>query len=213
MKAWRGAREPGSWLAVGLCAAIAAACSSRDTASSEPQSARCATCHLQEFQSTTHPPHPGVRPTTCGVCHTESSWHPSRLVHSFPLAGAHAKAACFACHEGTTPTFEGTTTECARCHGRERETANAKVPHHDTFEQVCSTCHTTEAWKPALAHDSAFPSASIAVVASPPVSTVKPAGTGSAHTLPPKAKPVATRTTPWPTNPGIVSGASQAKKR
>ena len=32
---------------------------------------RCASCHTPEFNATTHPPHPGARPTACGACHTQ----------------------------------------------------------------------------------------------------------------------------------------------
>jgi len=142
----------------GLAAALVAfvgslvGCKTPAPAAEQAPSARCANCHLSEYQSTTHPPHPGVRPLTCAVCHNESSWHPSRLVHSFPLEGAHAKADCFACHHKPEPVFEGTTQLCSVCHAKERQQADQKVPRHASFASDCRTCHDTVNWKNTLAH-------------------------------------------------------------
>lgn len=210
-----------------LALACALSCSSsggsaQESADIRPPSASCAGCHLQEYQATTHPPHAGARPTTCGVCHGEAGWHPSRsvLVHSFPLEGAHAKAACFDCHSGPTPVFEGTTKQCFDCHQKEQTSANARIEHHSTFPSQCDTCHTTTAWKPTLPHDTAF--------AAVPDSTVRLGG-ASAASMPgvvePIAKPTVARTQStagavWPKQtpsktpkPDQVSGASRIKKR
>src|SRR5215471_15180549 len=109
-----------------LLSSLLAACDQIDvTSAAEPPSARCASCHLPEYLAADHPPHRGVKPTTCSTCHTQSSFHPARLEHSFPLDGAHAKADCFACHTGTAPLFEGTTKSCATCHANEHARANA----------------------------------------------------------------------------------------
>ncbi|MEP7050222.1 MAG: hypothetical protein ABJB12_07715 [Pseudomonadota bacterium] len=194
-------------------------CSAQSSDSAEPPSARCASCHLQEFQSTTHPPHPGVRPTTCAVCHGETGWHPVRspFLHSFPLEGGHSKLTCFACHGGASPQFEGTTHECVACHRQEQASANVKVAHHDTFPAKCDTCHTINAWKPTLPHDETFaePASATEPAAAPP-------GSSSANALgstPPAAKkpvPGVSRpsTTPKKTwTPDQVSGASRVKQR
>jgi hypothetical protein len=196
------------------------ACSAPDSAavgSVEPPSARCAACHLQEFQATTHPPHPGVRPTTCAVCHSETDWHPARkvLVHSFPLDGAHAKTACFNCHGGPTPVFEGTSKPCANCHQKEHDSANAKVERHSSFPDECQTCHTTTAWKPTLPHDEP-PST---VDATEPPSAPAASSALSNATKPALKPPKAPSTTPPPISnnktpkPDQVSGASRSKKR
>lgn len=205
-----------------LCCSLSG-CSANESATAEPPSLRCASCHLQEYQATSHPPHPGVRPTTCGVCHGEAGWHPARsaLVHSFPLQGGHAKAACFACHRGPTPTFEGTTNQCSVCHQTEHTSANAKVEHHASFSSQCETCHGTTAWKPTLPHDEAFADAPPDAEA-PARSAPVPRAAGSAG---PASKPAPSKTLPagsaaWsnkapsnPSKPDQISGASRVKKR
>jgi hypothetical protein len=193
-------------------------CSTNDHTDAEPPSASCAGCHLQEYQATTHPLHAGVRPTTCGVCHDEAGWHPARsaLVHSFPLEGAHAKAACFDCHRGPAPTFEGTTKQCFDCHQKEQAFANAQIEAHSTFPSQCETCHTTTGWKPTLPNDATFAAVPDKTV---PLGSASVASTSSARE--PVTKPSVTKTQStagevWPnktSKPDQVSGASRLKKR
>jgi hypothetical protein len=193
-------------------------CSANDSHDAQPPSASCAGCHLQEYQATTHPPHAGARPTTCGVCHGEAGWHPARsaLVHSFPLEGAHAKAACFDCHRGPAPIFEGTTKQCLGCHQQDQASANAQIEDHSTFPSQCETCHTTTGWKPTLPHDAAFAAAPDKAV---PLGGASVASTPSARepvTKPSVAKTQSTAGAVWPSKtskPDQVSGASRVKKR
>lgn len=201
-----------------LCSLVCA-CSAERASVTDPPSARCASCHLPEFQSTTHPPHPGVRPTTCGVCHGETGWHPARspFLHSFPLQGGHAKPACFACHTGATPRFEGTTHECAACHRQDRATADAKIAHHDTFSAECDTCHTINAWKPTLPHEAFVePSDDAEPAAARPSPVPAPKSPGARLTTG-KSAPASTARPhtpsgkPW--TPDQVSGASPVKQR
>ena len=102
----------GDWACLGALALVPLcgllpACDGIDvTSSAALPSARCASCHLPEYLAADHPLHRGVKPTTCATCHTQESFHPMRLEHSFPLDGAHAKADCFACHSGAAPVFE-----------------------------------------------------------------------------------------------------------
>ena len=63
------------------------------------------------------------------------------------LSGKHVGAACFYCHEGTPPVFEGTTKLCFGCHEPERK--KVTQPDHTHFPSTCEDCHTTAAWKPA----------------------------------------------------------------
>lgn len=189
-------------------------CSAKGNGKVDPPSARCASCHLPEFQSTTHPPHPGVRPTTCGVCHGETGWHPARspFLHSFPLAGGHAKPACFACHTGATPQFEGTARECVACHQRDQGAANAKVARHDTFPGTCDTCHTINAWKPTLPHDAAFTEPLSEPESTPVPPSVSAPGSAHATSKKPPASTTRPSTAPKKTwTPDQVSGASRVK--
>jgi hypothetical protein len=141
-------------------------------------------------------------------------------VHSFPLEGAHAKAACFDCHRGPTPIFEGTTKQCSDCHQKEQASANAQVEDHATFPSQCDTCHTTTAWKPTLPHDAAFAAVPDKAL---PLGSASAASTPSA--VEPVAKPAVAKTQStagavWPnkapsktSKPDQVSGASRVKKR
>jgi hypothetical protein len=204
-------------LACALSSAWAwAGCTADTGTSTEPPSGRCASCHLQEYRATTHPPHAGVRPMTCGVCHSQTSWHPAQLVHSFPLDGAHATTACFACHQGPSPAFEGTNRQCLGCHEKDHQSADARIQHHASFASQCDTCHSTSAWKPTLPHDES--------ALAPPGLGARPA-TGPAlppvsATKPPKAatgpRISTTASAAWPTKgpaPDQISGASRTKKR
>jgi hypothetical protein len=123
---------------------------------------RCATCHLAEFDAVRggRTPHPGVRPTSCGACHLETSWKPWRVDHPWwALTGAHLRAAqdetaagdekqvkCFWCHRGEPATWKGTRKECIACHQEDR--AKSRFPGHETFADTCEDCHSTDKWKP-----------------------------------------------------------------
>lgn len=199
------------WCAVSY---VTCGCSFDTSSKVEPPSARCATCHLTEFKSTTHPPHPGVRPITCGVCHGESGWHPARspFLHSFPLAGGHAKPACFSCHTGATPQFEGTTHECLACHKKDQAAANLNVAHHSTFPEKCDTCHTINGWKPTLPHDAGLteaPSQEEQPAAPPSASALGSAQPKSKKPVPSSAHPSTGSKKTW--TPDQVSGASRVR--
>ena len=148
-------RRSDAWIAaVVLAAATAAACGGgRDSAASkagaserEPRDPRaCSGCHLPEYRSA--PDHVGKKPTTCAVCHATTTWDPAPVDHGFwPLTGAHVKTACFACHVGEPPVFEGTAKDCVGCHRKDYERAPDHVGRRPT---TCEQCHTTDAWKPA----------------------------------------------------------------
>ncbi len=94
--------------------------------------------------------HVGVRPTQCGVCHTQDAWSPSVLNHPWPLTGAHAKAACEDCHaaeKGKAPVYEGTSKLCVDCHRDDYD--GATYPGHSKFATTCADCHSTTAFRPA----------------------------------------------------------------
>lgn len=113
-----------------------------------PPSAECVQCHAEDYARADHPPHAGVRPDTCGVCHTESAWHPDVLHHEWELTGAHASedTRCFDCHLGTPPVYEETPDQCVDCH---RDDERGAFDAHHGFGTECASCHTTTAWRPA----------------------------------------------------------------
>ena len=127
--------------AVGLCG-----CAGRGReAATQPN--ECASCHMPEYLAVEKPPHAGVRPTECNVCHAQSGWSPAFFKHPWPLEGAHAKATCGECHRGQPPAYEGTSALCVSCH--ERDFEDSDFPGHPRFAKTCENCHSTTAWTPA----------------------------------------------------------------
>jgi hypothetical protein len=184
--------------------------------------AACADCHMSDYRGARR--HEGEKPTTCGVCHTQAGWHPTRTDHEWPLTGAHAKTKCFDCHGAQAPRFHGTPRACVACHRAEYERA-PRHPGH--FATTCERCHSTAAWKPTLErHDgeehrpSPLPTATASAEAPPVVTakprpsvTPKPRPTARPHpTAMPtsRPRPTATPTTaPTTTLPDAVTGASR----
>ena len=186
-----------------------------------PPSPECAACHLADYRSVTHPPHAGVKPTKCAVCHASYEWRPSRLEHAFPLTGAHAQASCFGCHRGTPAVFEGTPKACVACHRADYD--RSTFPGHSRFPLTCDDCHSTSAWKPPLPtfvpHEQASGGAAGADARAARPAPVKPRTTPAPTPAPvttpvPRPRPTANRPRPVPTtppNPDSVSGGSRRR--
>jgi len=101
----------------------------------------CVDCHSADD------PHAGKFGTDCATCHTAEDWSIiidesfDHSLTSFSLTGAHARVAtCASCHKGGQ--FTGTPTTCAGCHAPDDA-------HGGAFGKNCSSCHSTDAWKPA----------------------------------------------------------------
>ncbi len=183
-----------SSLALGAGMIVAGSAAYVASASAHPSvepsvAAQCAECHMSDYRHARH--HAGEKPTTCGVCHAQSGWHPTHLEHPFALTGAHAKAKCFDCHKAEK--FHGTSNACIDCHREEYE----RAPHHaGHFATTCDDCHSFDAWKPTLPHHEQTPpvptepppppSATVTASAPPP-----PRATA---TIKPKPRPTATVT-------------------
>ncbi len=105
----------------------------------------CVSCHMPEYLDVRKPPHDGVKPTTCGVCHSQQGWTPSVLDHPWPLTGKHEKADCFKCHSTKPPKFKGTDKACYACHAAEYD--KPPFPDHMLLQKTCEDCHTTTDWK------------------------------------------------------------------
>ena len=100
-------------------------------------------------------------PASCAGCHDEQRWTNSRYnvarhaPRTFPLTGAHGRAACARCHG--TKLAAAAQTACSSCH---------RDPHRPSLGANCSQCHSTSSWSggptaaraPATFHDrTAFP--------------------------------------------------------
>ena len=119
----------------------------------------CAGCHMPDYNQTTNPNHVTAQfSTDCKTCHSETAWVPSAFNHNnvFPLKGAHASAACTACHLNgnySTPP----PTNCAGCH--QADYNQTQSPNHASagFPTACDDCHSESAWTPAtFNHDGMY---------------------------------------------------------
>jgi len=100
----------------------------------------CVPCH-EDY-------HKGRLGPTCLQCHNYQDWKTVKIEqfdHSrtrYPLTGQHAQVQCAKCHTNGPdgkPQYAGIPfSQCSDCH---------KDPHHGSFKQSCSVCHTTFGWK------------------------------------------------------------------
>lgn len=96
----------------------------------------CLSCHAADDT------HRGFLGPDCQKCHTPGGWREVTFRHErdthFPLEGAHADAACRACH--SAPPFGAElATDCASCHARDDV-------HRGRNGSDCGRCHTAVAW-------------------------------------------------------------------
>ena len=90
--------------------------------------ASCASCHVD--------PHKAKLGPLCSTCHTDTSWHTTKVDHArtaFPLRGKHAAVACAKCHVKPATVVKPRFDTCAACHAD---------PHKGAFKTDCGTCHT-----------------------------------------------------------------------
>ncbi len=120
-------------------------------------SSECASCHQNDYDSTTDPNHASAGfNTDCTACHTTGGWTPSTFNHDFfPLTLGHDIQECVQCH--TTGNYSDTSSECVSCH---QSTYNATTnPNHASvgFNTDCTACHTTGGWTPSTFNHDFFP--------------------------------------------------------
>jgi hypothetical protein len=124
------------------------------TPAASPDRIDCLACHGAEYASR----HAGSNtPGACLLCHRPGTWHGPAVDHEavsggFRLLGAHAGAACTACHEADgTPLYPGATDgDCCGCHAADYDARHAG----SGFPKECLLCHDTTAWaNAAFDHD------------------------------------------------------------
>ena len=121
-------------------------------------STRCDSCHLQDWQKTTNPPHPAAGPAfasgNCQGCHSFDSWLGAKFDHSttgFLLTNGHANLACTACHINNNYNLQIAPTACGTsgCHLTTWQQTN-NPPHPQAGPAFatanCSNCHNTVSW-------------------------------------------------------------------
>jgi hypothetical protein len=93
----------------------------------------CASCHADPHKATLGP--------ACSTCHTDASWHTTKVDHAktaFPLRGKHATVECAKCHTKAPTVVKPRFDTCAACH--------ADV-HRGAFKQDCAACHTESSFQ------------------------------------------------------------------
>ena len=109
----------------------------------QPLDASCASCHRKDDV------HEGRNGSRCESCHDTQSWSGHTFDHAatgFALVGAHASAACAACHtQGVEATLP---TECAGCHTDD--------PHAGQLGNACESCHNPVLWSQDVAFHHEF---------------------------------------------------------
>ena len=127
---------------------------------SEIRSCASTSCHIDNYQATTNPPHEEFSiPTDCAACHSTSEWVPSSFNHDtestgFEKDGAHDAISCTSCHDNWDPPSEIRSCASASCH-IDNYQATTNPPHETmSFTQTCTDCHSTTAWLPSqFIHD------------------------------------------------------------
>ena len=108
-------------------------------------------------------PHQGHLGVLCEACHGNDDWRPRESIaqHAstrFPLTGAHAITACFACHAGATVgNFQRADIHCSSCHQDDAQAV--KAPDHAALGWTdCEDCHKTTTFTDVrFDHPSGFP--------------------------------------------------------
>jgi len=108
-------------------------------------------------------PHQGHLGPLCEACHGNDDWRPREAIAThgstrFPLTGAHALTACFACHPGSTAgNFQIADIRCAACH--RQDALDVATPDHRALGwNECEDCHKTTSFADArFDHPSSFP--------------------------------------------------------
>jgi hypothetical protein len=146
----------------------------------EVTSEQCATCHIQEYDSTTTPVHRDQGfDTTCGDCHRNAGppgcagpdcWRPAlegKHGAIFLLQTPHANIKCMQCHNPDAgPSKGGANTDCIGCHhdsktqadshaGATSDTGVAYGSYKSDVYNFCYSCHPSG--KIAPHPDSKFP--------------------------------------------------------
>ena len=105
----------------------------------------CITCHQTDYNNTTSPAHATAGfPTTCGDCHTTSTWLGAVFNHiaTWPdYTGAHPAVACSSCH--SSGVYKGLSTLCSSCHQTTMDSTTDPKHSQAGFANTCNTCHTT----------------------------------------------------------------------
>ena len=121
----------------------------------EVRTCASASCHLDNFQTSTNPPHEVMSfSQSCEDCHSTDAWTPTQFVHDdqstgFVLAGAHTSVECQQCHNPWQIVPDPRTCADGSCHLPDYQTTTDPDHESASFPLDCESCHTETAWEPA----------------------------------------------------------------
>jgi hypothetical protein len=106
-------------------------------------STACASCHFDDYQATTNPPHVAFQMSLqCQECHTTASWPSGNFVHQFPItSGKHRGFSCFTCHNNPVNRI---AFSCIDCHEHRQTAMNSEhqgVGGYVWASPNCYACH------------------------------------------------------------------------
>lgn len=111
-------------------------------------SQECKTCHLDEFNVTTNPPHRGAGfPVDCQECHTTTAWTPANWDHDglyFPIfSGKHNNKwnLCSDCHDNSANFAQFTCISCHEHNRQEMDNEHQGVQGYVYVSSECYACH------------------------------------------------------------------------
>ncbi len=110
------------------------------------KSMACASCHQQDYDTTTDPNHrTAMFPTDCQTCHVTSTWLGARFDHDGPwfeiYSGKHRNrwTSCTACH---TNSANYSVFTCLTCHLKpQMDDKHKERAGYSYTSQACYTCH------------------------------------------------------------------------
>ena len=114
----------------------------------------CADCHANPHGSQFNNE---IAAGGCARCHTAFDWHQAKIDHStWPLAGAHARTPCAACHgvqqKAAQPAaYRGLPRDCEGCH----DDIHAGQFTQSAPARPCKACHDPESFQIARRFDHA----------------------------------------------------------
>jgi len=101
----------------------------------------CYSCHKLDYQGTTNPNHQAAQfPTTCGTCHSTTSWAGAVFNHTwFPTNHGGANGVCSTCHTNANDYSVFTCTNCHSKSSTDREHGGVKGYVYNSVN--CYACH------------------------------------------------------------------------
>ena len=101
----------------------------------------CYSCHKVDYQGTNNPNHVAAGfPTTCALCHTNSSWLGATFNHTwFNINHGNANGVCATCH---TNSSDYSVFQCTNCHTKSNTDSQHQGVGGYVYNSVnCYQCH------------------------------------------------------------------------